>query len=171
MKGKIGELICAMSAYYAGQAHRINHFLKVYAYAKAIGQCEGLTDGQQEILEVAAVVHDIGIREAERKYGSCAGPYQEKEGPPIAREMLERLGYEKPLIDRVCTLVGRHHTYTNVDGRDCRILIEADFLVNLDEEGVWKKGPEPIRAVEARNFETATGKKFLKELFLSGQEN
>ena len=34
----------------------------------------------------AAYLHDIGIKEAERKYQSSAAPYQEQEGPAIARD-------------------------------------------------------------------------------------
>ena len=88
----ISRLITAMSEYEAGCPRRIHHFLKVYAFAKAIGEQEGLPPETQRILEGAAVVHDAGIRPALEKYGSPAGPYQEKEGPAVVREMLTKLG-------------------------------------------------------------------------------
>ena len=56
--------------------------MKVYAYAKTIGEGEYLEDTTQFILETAAILHDIGIKPALEKYGSCAGPYQEKKVPP-----------------------------------------------------------------------------------------
>lgn len=46
------------------------------------------------ILEAAAYVHDIGIKPAEKKYGSCGGKLQEQEGPAAAKEILERLGFD-----------------------------------------------------------------------------
>ena len=43
-------------------------FLKVYSYAKTIGEMENLDEKMQEILEVTAVLHDIGIKVSEEKY-------------------------------------------------------------------------------------------------------
>lgn len=77
----ISRLITAMSEYEAGCPRRIHHFLKVYAFAKAIGEQEGLPPETQRILEGAAVVHDAGIRPALEKYGSPAGPYPGKGRP------------------------------------------------------------------------------------------
>ena len=88
---------------------------------------------------MAAIVHDIGIHKAEKKYGQCGGKLQEKEGPPEAEKLLKKLGADRETIDRVCYLVGHHHTYTEIDGLDYQILIEADFLVNLYEDGVDQK--------------------------------
>ena len=120
-----------MIEYYMGDPARIHHFLKVHSFAKLIGEEEGLDAETQEILEAAALVHDIGIKIAEEKYGSDAGPLQEKEGPTAAKQILEKSGYAGALIDRVCYLVGHHHTYTDIDRADYQILVEADFLVNL----------------------------------------
>ena len=39
-----GELTKKMIEFYNGNLHDINHFLKVYAYAKTIGECEGLDE-------------------------------------------------------------------------------------------------------------------------------
>ena len=94
---------------------------------------EGLPANVQETLEAAIVVHNIGIHPAERKYGHCDGPLQEQEGPPLARELLARLGWEENVIERMAWLVGHHHAYTDIDGADYQILVEADFLVNLFE--------------------------------------
>jgi len=157
-----GKLISAMISYLRGNRHEIEHFLKVYAYAKAIGELEELDPRTQQILEAAAIVHDIGIPRAIEQYGSDAGPYQEELGPAEARSMLTELGYDGELIDRVCTLVGRHHTYTGVDGIDCRILLEADYLVNASNHN---DSPAAVAAAKAAFFRTETGKRFLDGLF------
>ncbi len=159
---KIGLVIDAMTEFYTGDVDRINHFLKVYGFAKMIGELEGLEEDTQEILEVTALVHDIGIRISEEKYNSSAGTYQELEGPPVAEEMLGKLGYRKELIDRVSYLVGHHHTYSKIDGMDYQILVEADFLVNIHENGIKKREVEQIRK---KIFKTRTGLALLDRLY------
>jgi HD superfamily phosphohydrolase YqeK len=62
-----------MIKYYAGDVKRINHFMKVYGFAKTIGEMEQLESAKQEVLELAAIVHDIGIKVNEQKYNSSAG--------------------------------------------------------------------------------------------------
>lgn len=143
---------------------RINHFLKVYSFAKMIGEGEHLSSEEQYILEISAVLHDIGIRESERKYGSCDGKYQEIEGPIIAKDLLGRLGVEDEVVERVCFLIGHHHTYDQVDGADYQILIEADFFVNAFE---GEMGTETMRKVYERIFRTKTGKELFERMYLS----
>ena len=151
-----------MIEYYMGDPARIHHFLKVHSFAKLIGEEEGLDAETQEILEAAALVHDIGIKIAEEKYGSDAGPLQEKEGPTAAKQILEKSGYAGALIDRVCFLVGHHHTYTDIDRADYQILVEADFLVNLYE---GKESREAIEHAYGRIFRTEAGKRVCREVY------
>lgn len=158
----ISSLIDEMIAYDKGDPRRIQHFMKVHDFARTIGQLEGLDEDTLYILESAAVVHDIGIHVCEEKYGSCEGKLQEKEGPALAKEMLERLGYEQKVIDRVCYLVGHHHTYTNIDGVDYQILVEADFLVNLYEDAV---SLDAVRKAYEKIFRTESGKKICRNMF------
>lgn len=129
----IDLVIHGMIKHDAGNPKLIQHFLKVHEFARLIGIGEGLEKLVQFTLETAAVVHDIGILTAKRKHGSSAGKYQELEGPAEAKSLLSSLGWPQEVIDRVCYLVGHHHTYTNIDGPDYQILVEADFLVNLLE--------------------------------------
>ena len=55
-----------------------------------------------------------------------------------------------------------HHTYTNVTGMDYQILIEADFLVNFEEENT---DTEAIKKVYKNIFKTKTGKEFCRNIF------
>ena len=155
-------LITEMMKYYTGDPKRIQHFIKVYQFAKMIGEMEGLSEELQHILETAAIVHDIGIRPAEEKYGSCGGKLQEQEGPAVAEEMLQRLGYGPEVIHRVCYLVGHHHTYDQIDGSDYRILVEADFLVNLYEDGVSR---DAVKNAYDKIFRTETGRRVCSLMF------
>ena len=152
----------AMIAYDAGDPMRIHHFLKVYAFARLIGLSEGLSADLQEITEVAALVHDIGIHRAEALYGSSAGKYQEELGPAEAEALLYALNASSALTARVSYLVGHHHTYTNIDGLEYQILVEADFLVNLYEDQI------PAAAKKhayTSIFRTETGKRLCRELY------
>ena len=156
-----------MMEYDHGDVPRIQHFVKVYEFARMIGLMEGLDLKTQFTLESAAVVHDIGIHISEQKYGSSSGKYQELEGPGEARTMLTALSWPLEVIDRVCYLVGHHHTYDNIDGMDYQILVEADFLVNLFEDG---STPDTQKSVFERIFRTEGGKRLFRLMFESGEE-
>ncbi len=145
-----------------GDARRIQHFLKVYAYADLIGRLENLPEEQQRILIAAAILHDIGIHAAEEKYGSTSGVYQEQEGPAPARAILSSLGFPEPFIARVCYLIAHHHTYHDGDGLDYQILLEADFLVNANEDQL---SPDAIRTFCRNVFRTSSGIRLLQETF------
>ena len=157
------ELIMAMCCYEEGCPERVQHFLKVYAFCQVIGRQEGIPAPVQQILETAAIVHDIGIRPSLKKYGSSAGAYQQIEGPAEAEKMLEELHYPAQMIERVSYLVGHHHTYQDIQGLDYQILVEADFLVNMFEEHM---DAEQIRGVREKIFRTRTGKDLLDQMFL-----
>lgn len=149
------ELLNKMILFDKGDARRIQHFLKVYQFAALIGRLEGLPPEQQKVLEIASILHDIGIHPAEQKYGYSNGKLQEQEGPAYARELLKEVGgYSPDLIDRVCFLIAHHHTYEGVDGLDLQILLEADFLVNSFEKGLPEKA---IKKFRTRVFKTKSG--------------
>jgi len=160
----IGQVTNVMISYYSGDVRRINHFLKVYGFAKTIGELEGLDDNTQEILEIAALTHDIGIKNSEKKYNSSTGDYQQIEGPPEAKELLEVLGFNPNIIERVCFLISHHHTYTNIQGIDYQILVEADFLVNAFEDNVSKT---TIESFKNKVFQTNAGIKILNNVYES----
>lgn len=158
----VDKLTLAMIEYDKGDPMRIQHFMKVHRFAQLIARQENVDARTQYITELAAVVHDIGIHPAEKKYGKSNGNYQEELGPAPAREMLGTLGVDAADIDRICYLVGHHHTYRNIDGMDYQILVEADFLVNMYEDHL------PEYAVDAalKNiFRTETGKRLCQLQF------
>lgn len=159
MEYPIEKTLNAIISYDAGSPKRIQHLLKVYMFAKLIGQAEGLDTNTMLILEHAAAIHDIGIRKAEEVYGSSIGKYQEELGPAEAERLLTGLGLPWNVIDRVCWLIAHHHTYHNIQGMDYQILVEADFLVNLYEKG------EPIaiqKEVYQSVFKTDAGKQLFQ---------
>lgn len=139
------------------------HALKVYAYALAIGENEGLDAKDLEILCAASVLHDVGIPKAREIYGSHDGPYQEKEGAIIVEKVMKDMNAAEDFGKRVVWLVGHHHT-PKLAGDDhlLQILMEADYLVNLSENPVKYSNPQ---GVKDNFFKTATGKKYITILF------
>lgn len=155
-------LIRAMIDYNKHDPKRIQHLIKVHSLAKTIGILENIDKKDLFILETAAILHDIGIKVSEEKYGNCSGKLQEKEGPKEAEKMLEKFGYDREVIDRVCYLIGNHHTYDNIDGIDYQILVEADFLVNIYEDNLKK---ESIENIKNKIFKTKTGINFIETMY------
>lgn len=158
----VSGIIQKMIAYSEGNLHDITHFMKVWGYAKMIGELEQLDAHSQLLLEVAAVTHDIACPLCREKYGSTAGNLQEKEGPGLLVRFLNDSGLTAEEIDRVSFLVGHHHTYTTVDGPDYRILIEADYLVNAEENNFTA---EHVKSTYGNIFRTKTGTRLLKNLY------
>ena len=80
----IAQIMEKMIAFSEGNIHDIDHLIRVWTYARTIGELEGLDRETQCILEVAAITHDIACPLCREKYGNTNGKYQEAEGVPMA---------------------------------------------------------------------------------------
>lgn len=147
----------AMKRYLGKDFKRIAHARRVARYAEQLGKSES---GDLAVILSTAYLHDIGIKEAERKYQSTAAHYQEQEGPAVAREILTQLGAREELIAEVCDIIGHHHHPRPEETVNFKVIYDADQIVNLEE-----KQPEtpPVREQLAA---------YLDQLFLtdSGRE-
>ena len=108
---------------------------------------------------MAAVVHDIACPLCREKYGNTSGKHQEEESAPLVAEFFKDVPAGELDVERITWLVTHHHTYTNVEGMDYQILLEADFLVNLHEQN---SGLDAVREAEAAVFRTRTGREILR---------
>ncbi|MCD8396342.1 MAG: HD domain-containing protein [Lachnospiraceae bacterium] len=163
----VSDAMVKMIQFYAQRSgakshHDINHFQKVWAFAKTIGELEGLDAYTQETLELAAIVHDIACPLCREKYGDADGMHQELEGPSMARDFYSEMGLPETQLERICYLVGHHHTLDQVDGMDYQILLEADFLVNADESQARK---DQIVRFRDRVYRTKTGTELLNVIY------
>lgn len=156
-----------MIEFYRGNLRDIDHFLKVWAMAKTIGELEGLDSHTQEVLELTAVVHDIACPLCREKYGNTNGSNQELESPPLVETFFEGLPVDPADLSRISFLVAHHHTDTGVDGLDYQILLEADFLVNAGESGYSRAVIEKFRQ---RVFRTKSGIRLLDSVYLGEAE-
>ena len=156
MDQKLAQLMAAVIKYDHGDVKRIQHLIKVHDLCLTIGLMENMPAEELWTLEAAAMLHDIGIHAGEAKH-------QEEEGPAVAQEILDSVGgFTNQQTERIKYLIAHHHTYSDIQGLDYQILVEADFLVNLYEDG------EPLSAVEKvqeRIFKTASGLAVLKSMY------
>jgi len=166
MGDRITQVRAAMEEYFGDDARRIDHALRVTAFACRLMEDE---PADPDLVVATALLHDIGIREAERKYGSSAGNLQEVEGPPVAREILARLGYAEPFIAEACAIIASHHSPGEVDSDNFRIIWDADWLVNLGDE-CDLSDKEKCGNIISKTFLTKTGKWMAKEIYLKGQK-
>lgn len=156
------EILQKMIAYSDGNLHDIAHLLKVYAYARTIGELEGLDAQTQQTVETAAIIHDIACPLCREKYGNTNGHYQEIESEPLVRGFLADCGLAPEMVERVVYLVSHHHSPHLIDSIDFQILIEADYLVNADESTYPAAS---IRTVRDTIFKTVAGKALLESIY------
>jgi ribosomal protein S27E len=155
------KLVARMRGVFGADEKRIDHALRVLSYAEQIGTAEG---GDPLVIRAAAILHDIGIHEAERKHGSTAGMYQELEGPPIAEPILRETDLDPDRIEHICRIIANHHSARAIDTPEFRVIWDADWLVNLQDE--YTDGDEQQRrALIGRVFRTDKGRQLARELF------
>ncbi|GHV85049.1 HD family phosphohydrolase [Spirochaetia bacterium] len=157
-----GKIIQEMIRFFGTDVKRIAHALKVYAYARTIAELEKVSPEMRESAVTAAILHDVGIKIAEDKYGSCTFRQQEEEGPLAAVSIMSKLSLPAPLIERVSSLIGHHHTPEAFQDSDFRILLEADFLVNFEEGNL---NLSLLEETGKNHFRTTTGKNLLTIMF------
>lgn len=158
----IAQIMEKMIAFSDGNIHDIDHLIRVWTYAKTIGELEGIDANTQNILEVAAITHDIACPLCREKYGNTNGKHQEEEGAPLVRAFLSDCGLSDEQLDRVSYLVGHHHTFQGIEGIDYQILIEADYIANASENGYSR---ENVTNFLDNIMKTETGKRLARAVF------
>lgn len=154
-----------MKRYFGQDFRRIGHATRVARYAEQIARDEG---ADLPVVIIAAFLHDIGIRDSERLYGSSSPRLQHKLGPPIAKEILERLGAMQALVEEVCDIIGHHHHPREEESTNFKCMYDADLIVNLEDEIKRGEG-RPRKALEgiiSKAFLTESGKKLAKQVLL-----
>ena len=150
-----------MKRYFKQDFKRIGHSSRVARYAEQIGREE---QGNLAVILAAAYLHDIGIKEAESKYNSTAARYQEKEGPPIAREILIKLGAAEEIIDEVCHIIGHHHHPEEEETTNFKSLYDADLIANLEETHKQNLSDgEKLDPIPTESFLTDSGRKLAEK--------
>lgn len=153
-----------MKRYFATDFKRIGHAGKVARFAEKIGKKE---KANLAVVLCAAYLHDIGIKNAEEKYNSSAAKYQELEGPPVAKQLMENLGAQKALVDEVCDIVGHHHHPGEDESLNFKVLYDADMLTNMVECNARKNVEDSeFLAKLDRLFLTESGRILAEEVLM-----
>jgi HD superfamily phosphohydrolase YqeK len=154
-----------MKRYFKQDFKRIGHATRVARYAEKIGKKE---NGNLAVILPAAYLHDIGIKEAERKHQSTAPKYQEEEGPAVAKDILDGLGARDELVEEVCDIVGHHHHPRSEETVNFKCIYDADMIVNLEEK--QKENPtasEKLEDIIENAFLTENGRHLAKQILVS----
>ena len=158
MRMTVSQIMERMLVFSDGNIHDIDHMIRVWTYAKTIGELEGLDAETQYILEIAAITHDIACPLCREKYGNTNGKHQEAEGAPLVRAFLADTGVSPAQIDRIAWLVSHHHSFSDIDGLDYQILLEADYIANASENGYSR---ENVMNFMEKVMKTESGKRLL----------
>ena len=156
-----------MEHFFGDDKRRIAHALEVASHALRIQAAEG---GDRDTVTMASLLHDVGIKPAEERYGNNAGYYQEKLGPPIAGEILGRLGVEEGKIAAVKELIAYHHTPGKITTKEFACLWDADFIVNLREPAPKMEAAKLLQLID-KKFMTSEGKRIARGIFLESSRS
>ena len=148
------RLVEAVKGEFGDDQPRITHALLVLDRAQELLRRE---EGDPRVVLAAALLHDIGIPEAERRHGSAAAEHQETEGPPIARRIMEEVGMDEDTIEHVCRIVSSHHSAGDIDTQEFRIVWDADRLMEVPEEFL-RYDRERLQGIIDRVFRTENGR-------------
>ena len=89
------------------------------------------------------------------------------EGPPVAREILERLGAEEGIIEEVCDIIGHHHTPRDEETLNYKVIYDADLIVNLEEkQKETPSSPEHLEKIIEKSLLTKTGQSMVRIILL-----
>ncbi|PIQ89123.1 MAG: phosphohydrolase [Candidatus Omnitrophica bacterium CG11_big_fil_rev_8_21_14_0_20_42_13] len=156
------KLLKELEEFFGQDKKRIDHAKKVLGFAEELLKKE---PADWHIVIPAAILHDVGIKIAEEKYGSSAGNLQEKEGPAAARKILLKMTLKKEDIEEICAIIAHHHTPGKIDTDNFKVLYDSDWLVNLkDEANVSDK--QKLENMIKRIFLTAAGKELAEKIYL-----
>jgi HD superfamily phosphodiesterase/predicted RNA-binding Zn-ribbon protein involved in translation (DUF1610 family) len=158
-----GQLIKELEDYFGEDVKRINHAKRVMHFAEELLKLE---NSDWHIVIPASILHDVGIKVSEQKYGSSAGHYQEKEGPAVARKILLKMGVKNKDIDEICEIIRYHHSPGRINTKNFKVLYDADLLVNLKDEADVKAKAK-LEKIINKAFLTDTGRALAEKIYLA----
>ena len=153
-----------MKLYFKQDFKRIGHAARVARYAERLVQEE---KADPAVVLTAAYLHDIGLKEAEKKYERNAAAHHEEEGPIVARELLEKLDAKHDLIEEVCDIIRHHHHPKGDESANFKVVFDADRIVNIEEQ--HRKQPvtrEKLVELIDSGFLTESGRDLARSILL-----
>ncbi len=133
MKDIVAQLVIEYySRYPEWMRDDILHTQEVVTYTRLIAIGEGLSEGEVDLLEAAAWLHDIGCPRSKELYGNSLPVNQQNIGCVVAAELIKDLdGLTIDQKDWLADVVGTHHQFAQAQRHNYLPLFEADLIVNL----------------------------------------
>jgi len=122
------KIVKLLINYFGDDNNRIEHALRVLYHSENIMKTHENYD--EEIVIACALLHDIGIKISEEKFGYNDGKTQEEFGPDVAEELLSSIDFPAGKIKKIKEIIGNHHSKPRFDYVELAILKEADKIVN-----------------------------------------
>jgi len=122
---KYKELLELAKPYLEKNTLGVKHTLRVLEIANKNYDKYSLDESWRDVVFSLIVLHDIGGKGVKEQY---------ENGPKIAKELLEKLGYHKFDIKLICAFIARHHERLDDPHDIFKILYDADHLVMLSKE-------------------------------------
>lgn len=157
---RVNDILVEALKFEEGHIRRTQHILKVYSLAKLFGEKLELDKKELELLEIASILHDIGIKPTKKKGVDTSLENQLEEVKKILENLANIYELTPEEQKRVYFLIENHHNYCDLDDLSHQILIEADLIINIFEKNKenWEKYEEYMR--------TDIGKMLFKNFFI-----
>lgn len=162
---RVQQAMKRMIDYYAAcDSTQIAHTLCVHEYTRMLAMREGYDERKRGLLEIAALLHDIGCPSAKWKYGDSQPIHQQQEGMCIAADWFasDPSWLDTQEAQWVVDVVGAHHNAVQAEVLGFEVLYEADLIVNLFE------GYYPVDYADVyyrKMVRTKSGKQLFRQLF------
>ncbi len=146
----------AMRKYFAEDTEHIQHALDVAEHAEIIGKEQ--KDGDMMVIMAAALLHEIGLKNALKKYNSSTAKYLHLEGPPLAEKILTDLKAPQELIDEVCDIISHYQWPGDEETVNFKVLHDAALIIRTAQ--VYQKEPHgktDLDQLAATSFLTDAG--------------
>lgn len=157
------SLLKHISEYYAKEdITQLLHTTNVVFYTTLIATNEKYSEHQIQLLEAAALLHDIGCPNARKLYGKSLPIYQETEGKKLVPDFVKQITtFTSQDKEWLANVVGTHHQQNQAKALHFEPLYEADMIVNILE------GYYPIINVTSyyKAMMTNSGKKLFVNIF------
>ncbi|MDZ4165764.1 MAG: hypothetical protein U1C55_11620 [Smithellaceae bacterium] len=148
--------------YLKGDTIKIPHAIKVARYAEEILKGE---KADLAVVVPAAYLLHIGILEAEKKQEKIDPTVLAREGPPVAREILQALDADESLTNEICRIISRQDQSGAEETIEFQIVLDAEKMVSLEEQIEAGIGAEELQG-EIASFLTAAGRRLAAEVLL-----
>jgi uncharacterized protein len=157
MKPEIEKIIERIQPFFEGvnPCHDFGHTERVKNLALQIGEKEG---ADLEIIELAAILHDVSRKEQDESKGKIC---HASKGAEMAKKLLEEQEYDMETIQKVihCIATHRFRDKNNFpESKEAKVLFDADKLDSIGAVGILRAASfsGSIGAKIHNTFEEAT---------------